>query len=179
LNALLDHLGLDEVVLAGFSMGTGEVTRYLGRYGSARVRKASLFGVVPPFLLKTPDNPEGVDGEVFEQIKAAIAKDRYAYFADFFDGFYNTDKLMPERISQQAVQASFNVAAAASPTPPTRASTPGSRTSVTISRRSTSRRSSSTAPLSATRWQPPSGLPGRPPTQECTRCPVWWPTAAD
>jgi non-heme chloroperoxidase len=115
LNALLDHLGLDEVVLAGFSMGTGEVTRYLGRYGSARVRKASLFGVVPPFLLKTPDNPEGVDGEVFEQIKAAIAKDRYAYFADFFDGFYNTDKLMPERISQQAVQASFNVAAAASP----------------------------------------------------------------
>lgn len=115
LNALLDHLALDDVVLAGFSMGTGEVTRYLGRYGSARVTKAVMFGVVPPFLLKTDDNPEGVDGEVFEQIKAAIAKDRYAYFSDFFDNFYNTDELMPERISAQAVQASFNVAAGASP----------------------------------------------------------------
>jgi non-heme chloroperoxidase len=115
LNALLDHLALDEVVLAGFSMGTGEVTRYLGTYGSARVRKAAMFGVIPPFLLKTDDNPEGVPGEVFEGIKAAIVKDRYAYFKDFFDNFYNTDKLAPERIGDQALQASFNVAAGASP----------------------------------------------------------------
>jgi non-heme chloroperoxidase len=115
LNTLLDHLGLDDVVLAGFSMGTGEVTRYLGTYGSARVRKAVMFGVIPPFLLKTDDNPEGVDGAVFDGIKSAVAADRYAYFKDFFDNFYNTDTLMPERISEPAFQASFNVAAAASP----------------------------------------------------------------
>jgi non-heme chloroperoxidase len=115
LNALLEHLDLKNIVLVGFSMGSGEVTRYLGSYGSARVRKAALLGAIPPYLLKTEDNQEGVDGEVFEQIKAAIAKDRYAWFKDFFDNFYNTDKLMPDRISEQAWQASFNVAAGASP----------------------------------------------------------------
>jgi non-heme chloroperoxidase len=115
LKALLDHLALDDVVLAGFSMGTGEVTRYLGTHGSGRVRKAALLGVIPPFLLKTDDNPEGVDGQVFEGIKAAIVKDRYAYFEDFFDNFYNTDKLAPDRISDQALHASFNVAVGSSP----------------------------------------------------------------
>jgi non-heme chloroperoxidase len=115
LNALLDHLALEKVVLAGFSMGTGEVTRYLGTHGSDRVAKAVLLGVIPPFLLKTEDNPEGVDREVFEGIKAAVVKDRYAYFKDFFANFYNVDKLFPDRISEQALQASFNVAAGASP----------------------------------------------------------------
>jgi non-heme chloroperoxidase len=115
LNALLEHLDMSDIVLVGFSMGTGEVTRYLGSYGSARVRKAALLGAIPPYLRKTEDNPEGVDGAVFDQIKAAIATDRYAWFKDFFDNFYNTDKLMPERISEQAWQASFNVAAGASP----------------------------------------------------------------
>jgi non-heme chloroperoxidase len=115
LNALLEHLDLQDIVLVGFSMGTGEVTRYLGRYGSARVRKAALLGAIPPFLLKTDDNPEGVDGQVFEGIKAAVVKDRYAYFKDFFDNFYNVDVLGGSRISEQAWQASFNVAAGASP----------------------------------------------------------------
>jgi len=115
LNALLEQLALDDVVLVGFSMGSGEVTRYLGKYGSARVRRAVLFGAIPPFLLKTDDNPEGVDGQVFKGIQAAIVKDRYAYFKDFLDNFYNVDKLAPERISEQAWQASFNVAAGSSP----------------------------------------------------------------
>jgi len=115
LNALLDHMGLDDVVLAGFSMGTGAVTRYLGTYGSGRVRKAALFGVIPPFLLKTEDNPQGVPGEVFEGIKAAIVADRYAYFDDFFANFYNTDVLAPERIGDAALRASFQVAAGAGP----------------------------------------------------------------
>jgi len=96
-------------------MGTGEVTRYLARYGSGRVRKAVLIGVIPPFLRKTDDNPDGVDGQVFEDIKAAIVRDRYAYFKDFLDNFYNVDTLAPDRISEQAWQASFNVAAGASP----------------------------------------------------------------
>jgi non-heme chloroperoxidase len=115
LNALLEHLAVEEVVLVGFSMGTGEVTRYLGTYGSGRVRKAVLLGAIPPYLLKTDDNPEGVDGQVFEGIKAAIVKDRYAYFKDFFDNFYNVDVFGGTRISDQAWQASFNVAAGASP----------------------------------------------------------------
>jgi non-heme chloroperoxidase len=115
LHALLEHLELSDIVLGGFSMGTGEVTRYLGTYGSARVQKAALFGVIPPFLLKTDDNPEGVDGQVFEGIKAAIVADRYAYFADFLNNFYNVDVLGGTRISDQAWQASFIVAVGSSP----------------------------------------------------------------
>ena len=114
LNALLEHLDLRDIVLAGFSMGTGEVTRYLGTYGSARVAKAVLMGAIPPFLLKTADNPEGVDQSVFDGIKAAVVADRPAYFKDFLDNFYNVDVLHGTRISDQAWQNSFNVAVAAS-----------------------------------------------------------------
>ena len=145
LNDLLEQLDLSDVVLVGFSMGSGEVTRYLGTYGSSRVRKAALLAAIPPFLLKTDDNPEGVDRQVFEDIKAAIVKDRYAYFKDFLDNFYNVDKLMPDRISEPAWQASFAVAAGARRSRRTRAWTPGSPTSDAICRRSTYRCWSSTA----------------------------------
>jgi non-heme chloroperoxidase len=114
LNALLEHLDVEDVALVGFSMGTGEVTRYLGTYGSGRVRKAALLAAVPPFLLKTADNPEGVDGEVFDGIKAAIVKDRYTYFEDLFNNFYNVDVFGGSRISDRAWQASFVAAAGAS-----------------------------------------------------------------
>ena len=114
LNALLDHLELTDVVLVGFSMGTGEVTRYLGTYGSERISKAVLMGAIPPFLLKTGLNPEGVDGSVFEGIKEAVVADRPAYFKAFLDNFYNVDVLGGTRISDQAWQNSFNVAVAAS-----------------------------------------------------------------
>ena len=115
LNALLEHLDISDVVLVGFSMGTGEVTRYLGTYGSTRVAKAVLMGTIPPFLLKTSDNPEGVDGAVFDEINAAVVKDRPAYFKDFLDNFYNVDVLGGTRISEQAWQDSFTVAIGASP----------------------------------------------------------------
>jgi non-heme chloroperoxidase len=115
LNALLEHLDLTDVVLVGLSMCTGEVARYLGTYGSARVSKAALLGTIPPFVLKTADNPEGVDGQAFDDIKAAIVKDRYAFFKSFFDNFYNVDVLAPDRISDQAWQASFIVAVGSSP----------------------------------------------------------------
>jgi non-heme chloroperoxidase len=116
LKSLLDHLALDQdVVLAGFSMGTGEVVRYLGTYGSAGVSKAVLIASIPPFLLQTEDNPRGVPGEVFEGIKEAIVADRYAYFDAFFANFYNTDVLAPERIGDAALRASFEVAAGSSP----------------------------------------------------------------
>jgi non-heme chloroperoxidase len=115
LNTLLEHLDVNDIVLAGFSMGTGEVTRYISKYGSARVQKAALLGAIPPFLLKTDDNPEGVDGSVFDGIKSAVLADRPAYFKDFLDNFYNVDQYMGTRISEQAWQASFITAVNASP----------------------------------------------------------------
>ena len=115
LNAVIEHLDLTDFNLVGFSMGTGEVTHYLGTHGSARVRKAVLLGAIPPYLKQADDNLEGVPGSVFEGIKSAVVADRYSYFQDFFHNFYNVDKLGPAKISDQAVQASFNVAAASSP----------------------------------------------------------------
>ncbi len=114
LRTLIEHLDQDDVVLVGFSMGTGEVTRYLGAHGSGRVSKAALLGTIPPFLLKTDDNPEGVDQSVFDGIKAAVLADRPAYFKDFLDNFYNVDKYAGTRISDQAWQDSFIVAVGAS-----------------------------------------------------------------
>ncbi len=115
LNALIEHLDLKDILLVGFSMGTGEVTRYIGNYGTDRVAQAALLGAVPPFLLKADDNPEGVDQTVFDDIKEAIVSDRYGYFKAFFDDFYNVDQLAPDRISDQAWQASFNTACLGSP----------------------------------------------------------------
>jgi non-heme chloroperoxidase len=115
LKAVIEHLDLSNLVLVGFSMGSGEVVRYLSAYGSERVRRAVLLGTIPPFVLKTDDNPEGVEGSVFADIKEAIVNDRYAFFEGFFNNFYNTDVLGGTRISDRAWQASFNVAAGSSP----------------------------------------------------------------
>ena len=111
----MTKLELRDVALVGFSMGGGEVARYLGTYGSDRVQKAVFLASVPPFLLRTPDNPAGVDGGVFDGIKKAIAADRLAFLSKFLADFYNVDVLRGERISEQAVQFSWNVAAGASP----------------------------------------------------------------
>jgi peroxiredoxin len=92
LNDLINQLDLRDVTLAGFSMGGGEVARYIGRYGSERVAKAMLLGAVPPFLLKTGDNPEGVDKSVFDGMLEGVRKDRIAFLQDFFPSFYNLDK---------------------------------------------------------------------------------------
>jgi non-heme chloroperoxidase len=116
LNKLVTQLELRDFTLVGFSMGGGEVARYLGKYGSKSVSKAVIIAGVPPFLLKTPDNPEGVDGSVFEGIKKAVAADRYAFFTEFFKNFFNTDLLLGKRVSEQLVQSCWNVAAGASAT---------------------------------------------------------------
>jgi non-heme chloroperoxidase len=94
----------------------GEVGRYIGKYESMGVTKAVIIGGIPPFLLKTSDNPEGVDASVFEGIRKAVAADRCAFFTDFFKNFFNTDVFLGERVSEQAVQASWNIAAGASAT---------------------------------------------------------------
>ncbi len=116
LHRLVTHLKLKKFALVGFSMGGGEVARYVGKYGSKDLSRAVIIGGIPPFLLKTPDNPEGVDGSVFEGIEKAVAADRYAFFTEFFKNFYNTDVLLGKRISEQALQASWNVACIASAT---------------------------------------------------------------
>jgi non-heme chloroperoxidase len=116
LHKLVTHLNLSNFSLVGFSMGGGEVARYIGKYGSKGVSKAVIVGGVPPYLLKAADNPDGVDGSVFEGIKKAVAADRYAFFTEFFKNFFNTDVFLGKRVSEQALQASWNVAAGASPT---------------------------------------------------------------
>jgi len=117
LNTLLTTLDLDNVVLVGFSMGTGEVGRYLGTYGSARVARAAFLGSLEPFLLKTDDNPGGVPQDVFDGLKAAVTADRYSFFTEFFKNFYNSDTFLgTPRLSQDAVNASWNLAAGAGAT---------------------------------------------------------------
>ncbi|TWD55082.1 peroxiredoxin [Arthrobacter sp. AG367] len=114
LNTLLNTLDLNNVVLVGFSMGTGEVGRYLGTYGSARVARAAFLGSLEPFLLKTDDNPDGVPQDVFDGLKEAVTADRYAFFTEFFKNFYNSDTFLgTQRLSQEAVNASWNLAAGA------------------------------------------------------------------
>src|ERR1700736_2632306 len=125
LAAVLEHLDLTRCVLVGFSMGTGEVTRYLSTYGSSRVGKAVLMGAIPPFLLKTDDNPDGVEQSVFDDIKAAIIADRPAYFKNFLDNLYNVDVLAGTRVSDQAWQTASMSPSPHPRTPLTPASTPG------------------------------------------------------
>lgn len=111
LKTVLDTLDLNDAVLVGFSMGTGEVARYISTYGSARVAKAVFLGSLEPFLLKTDDNPDGVPQDVFDGLAEAVKSDRYAFFTEFFKNFYNTDTFLgTERLSQESVNASWNLA---------------------------------------------------------------------
>jgi pimeloyl-ACP methyl ester carboxylesterase len=114
LDALLSTLNLTDVSLVGFSMGTGEVTRYIGKYGTKRVRKAVLIGTLGPYLVKTADNPEGVDRSVFDGIKTAIKADRPALLMDFLRNFYNYDVTGGKLVSERVLEDNWNVAAGAS-----------------------------------------------------------------
>src|SRR5713101_8206890 len=116
LAALLEHLDLREAVLVGHSMGTGEVTRYLGRYGSARVAKGVLVSPIPPYLLQAGDNPDGVPLSLFDGFALAARADTPAWMKGFLDNFYNIDTLRGTLISDQAYQASWNLAVTASAT---------------------------------------------------------------
>ena len=115
LNKIMTKLNLRDATLVGFSMGGGEVARYLSKYGSDRVSKAVFMSAIPPFLLKTSNNPEGVDGSVFDGMKKAIKADRPAFLSEFFSNFYNVDILKGIKISDEVVRLSWNVGAGASP----------------------------------------------------------------
>ncbi|MCM3880094.1 MAG: alpha/beta hydrolase [Vicinamibacterales bacterium] len=114
LDKVLRKLDLKKVTLVGFSMGSGEVTRYIGKYGIKRVRKAVLIGTLGPYLVKTPDNPEGVDAKVFEGIKAAIRADRPAFLMEFLKNFYNYDVTGGKLVSERVLEDNWNVAVGAS-----------------------------------------------------------------
>ncbi len=114
LKVVLDTLDLTEVVLVGFSMGTGEVALYIGNYGSTRVAKAVFLGSLEPFLLQTDDNPTGVPQEVFDGLLKAVKADRFAFFTGFYQNFYNLDENLGSRVSQEVVDVSQSIAAGSS-----------------------------------------------------------------
>jgi non-heme chloroperoxidase len=116
LRTLMVALDLQNAALVGFSMGGGEVARYLGTYGSDRVSHAVFMAAIPPFLLKTRENPAGVDGQVFDGIKAAIVADRPAFLSTFLTNFFNVDLLGGTKVSDEVIRANWNIAAGASPT---------------------------------------------------------------
>jgi non-heme chloroperoxidase len=110
LATLIDKLGLEGVTLVGHSMGTGEVTRYLSTYGSAKVERAVLIGPIPPFLSQAPDNLEGVPANLFDGFRQSAAADTPAWMKGFLDYFYTMDQFGGNRVSDEAYKASFNVA---------------------------------------------------------------------
>jgi non-heme chloroperoxidase len=114
LHVLMETLDLREATLVGHSMGTGEVTRYLGRYGSARVARGVLISPIPPFLLQAPDNPDGLPASTFDQFMQSARADGAAWMKGFLDTFFNIDKLRGTLVSDQYYQACFNIAVSAS-----------------------------------------------------------------
>ncbi|MCU1546727.1 MAG: bpoA2 [Homoserinimonas sp.] len=111
LNRVLTELDLNDVALVGFSMGTGELARYVASYGTERLSKLAFLGSLQPFLVKTDDNPAGVPREVFDGIIKSATTDRYAWFTQFYQDFYNLDETLGTRISEEAVKHSWDVAA--------------------------------------------------------------------
>jgi non-heme chloroperoxidase len=115
LNRLITMLDLRDFDIAGHSMGGGEIARYLGAYGSERVRRAAIVSGIPPYLPKASDNPEGVPQEALEKIVAGLTADRPAFFTQWNKDFYNLDGMPSSRVSPEVVQDSWNTAVGASP----------------------------------------------------------------
>jgi non-heme chloroperoxidase len=111
---LIDTLDLHDVALVGFSMGGGEVARYMGKYNSGRIAQVVFMSSVAPALRKSGNNPEGVDPSVFEGIKQGIEKDRFEFLETFLKNFYNKKLVGGTDISDAAIHASFNIASASS-----------------------------------------------------------------
>ncbi|NEV94106.1 alpha/beta hydrolase [Psychroflexus sp. YR1-1] len=113
LKDIIETLKLEDVILVGFSMGGGEVARFIGNYGTASLAKAVLVSAVTPFMLKTDDN-DAVEASVFEGMKEGVKKDRPQFFKDFGKNFYNYDSLKGEKISEAMLQLTWNLAMQAS-----------------------------------------------------------------
>ncbi|MER7457208.1 alpha/beta hydrolase [Micromonospora sp. NPDC126480] len=114
LDVLMSELDLRNAILVGHSMGTGEVTRYLGAYGSDRVQRAVLLAPLAPYLLQTPDNPEGVEKGLFQGFQQAIIDDRFAYLTQFCEAFFNYSENKGKLVSEEAFRAHWEIGARAS-----------------------------------------------------------------
>jgi pimeloyl-ACP methyl ester carboxylesterase len=108
---VIDTLGLRDIALVGFSMGGGEVARYMSKYNGKGVAKCGFISSIAPALRKDGNNPDGVDPSVFEGIKQGIEHDRFAFLGEFFDNFFNKDVT---KVSELALRNAFNVAAGSS-----------------------------------------------------------------
>jgi non-heme chloroperoxidase len=115
LDTLINTLDLTGVTLIGHSMGTGEIARYIGKFGSSKVSRAIMVSPIPPFLLKTPDNETGVERQIFEDFKQAIKEDRYAFMTEFLDKFYSRSFMNGEKVSDEKLRADFNLGVSSSP----------------------------------------------------------------
>jgi non-heme chloroperoxidase len=115
LKALLESLDLRDVILVGFSMGTGELARYVKTYGHQRVAKLAFLASLEPYLVAADDNPSGVPQSVFDGIVEAARTDRYAWFTQFYKDFYNLDENLGSKISQEVVTANWNTATISAP----------------------------------------------------------------
>lgn len=114
LASVIDALDLQDVSLVGFSMGGGEIARYLSRHGASRIAKAVLVASVAPYLLKDDSNPDGVDISVFEDMKKQIREDRFAFLQSFAKTFYGVG-LVSRPVSQGVLDWSFVLGVMASP----------------------------------------------------------------
>ncbi len=103
LNELIIQLNLTQVVLVGFSMGGGEIARYIGKYGNDKIEKVVFISSVTPFRLKTTDNPEGTEKEKFQETINALMADRPAFLADFGKRFFGVD-LMNQPVSKSILE---------------------------------------------------------------------------
>ena len=113
LAAVIEQTGAQDAVLAGFSMGGGEVARYMSRHQGKSVSKAVLVSSVVPFMLKTADNPDGTEQAVFDEMGQDMKQDRAKFFASFFKNFYGVG-MLSSPVSEELMEASRNVAMQAS-----------------------------------------------------------------
>jgi non-heme chloroperoxidase len=112
---LIKHLDVKGVTLVGNSMGAGEVARYIGRYGSMNIDRVVFIGGVPPYLMKSEENPEGVDVSVRTALETALKKDRLTFLTTFLENMYNADALLGTRLTEEDLRYAWQIASMASP----------------------------------------------------------------
>ncbi len=115
LRKLIKQLDLRDVALVGNSMGAGEVARYIGRYGSTNISRVVFIGGAPPCLMKSEENPAGVDVSVRTQLETAVKKDRLTFLTSFLENMYNADALLGTRLTEEDLHYAWQIASMASP----------------------------------------------------------------
>lgn len=115
LRKLIKHLDLKHPSLVGYSMGAGEVARYISRYGSQNVDRAVFISGIPPYLMQSEENPAGLGAEVRSRIETEVKQERLTFLTSFFENMYNADLLLGSRLTEEELRYSWNIASMASP----------------------------------------------------------------